>query len=105
MPPPLARRTATITPFRVVDVMEAAWAAERAGRSIVHLEVGEPDFGTPAPVVEAATKAVADGRVRYTSSLGIPDLREAISGYYADRFGVAVPARRIVVTPASDSPK
>jgi aspartate/methionine/tyrosine aminotransferase len=94
----LARRTAAITPFRVVDVMEAAWAAERAGRSIVHLEVGEPDFGTPAPVVEAATKAIADGRVRYTSSLGIPELREAISGYYADRFGVDVPARRVVVT-------
>src|SRR5581483_8123240 len=101
MPPPLARRTATITPFRVVDVMEAAWAAERAGRSIVHLEVGEPDFGPPAPVVEAATKAIADGRVRYTSSLGIPELREAISGYYAERFGVEVPARRIVVTPGA----
>jgi aspartate/methionine/tyrosine aminotransferase len=96
--PLLSRRTAAITPFRVVDVMEAAWAAERAGRSVVHLEVGEPDFGTPAPVVEAATKAIADGRVRYTSSLGIPDLREAISGYYADRFGVDVPARRVVVT-------
>ena len=73
--------------------MEAAWAAERAGRSI-----GEPDFPTPAPVVEAATKAIADGRVRYTSSLGIPELREAISGYYAERFGIDVPARRVVVT-------
>ncbi len=97
----LARRTAAITPFRVVDVMEAAWAAERAGRSIVHLEVGEPDFGTPAPVVEAASKAIADGRVRYTSSLGTPELREAISGYYADRFGIDVPARRVVVTPGA----
>jgi len=96
--PFLARRTAAITPFRVVDVMEAAWAAERAGRSIVHLEVGEPDFGTPAPVVEAASKAIADGRVRYTSSLGLPELREAISGYYSDRFGIDVPARRVVVT-------
>ena len=98
MSAPLARRTATITPFRVVDVMEAAWAAERAGRSIVHLEVGEPDFGTPPAVVEAAGKAIADGRVRYTSSLGIPELREAIAGYYAERFGVDVPARRVVVT-------
>ena len=97
----LARRMAEITPFRVVDVMEAAWAAERAGRSIVHLEVGEPDFGTPLPVVEAASKAIADGRVRYTSSLGIPELREAISGYYADRFGLDVPARRVVVTPGA----
>ena len=101
MKPLLSRRTETITPFRVVDVMEAAWAAERAGRSIVHLEVGEPDFGTPAPVVEAATKAVADGRVRYTSSLGLPELREAIAGYYADRFGIDVPARRVVVTPGA----
>jgi aspartate/methionine/tyrosine aminotransferase len=98
VPSPLARRTTTIQPFRVVDVMEAAWAAERAGRSIVHLEVGEPDFGTPAPVVEAATKAIAGGRVRYTPSLGIPELREAISGYYAERFGIDVPARRVVVT-------
>ncbi|HEV3363088.1 MAG TPA: aminotransferase class I/II-fold pyridoxal phosphate-dependent enzyme [Acidimicrobiia bacterium] len=94
----LARRTDAITPFRVVDVMEAAWAAERVGRSIVHLEVGEPDFGTPPAVVEAASKAIADGRVRYTSSLGIPELRDAISGYYADRFGVDVPAHRVVVT-------
>ena len=99
--PLLSRRTEAITPFRVVDVMEAAWAAERAGRSIVHLEVGEPDFGTPAPVVEAATKAVADGRVRYTSSLGLPELREAIAGYYAERFGVDVPVRRVVVTPGA----
>src|SRR2546429_9225333 len=101
MEPPLARRTGTIQPFRVVDVMEAAWAAERAGRSIVHLEVGEPDFGTPPPVVEAASKAIADGRARYTSSLGLPELRGAISGYYPDRFGVAGPARRGVGTPAA----
>ncbi len=94
----LARRTAAITPFRVVDVMEAAWAAERAGRSIVHLEVGEPDFGTPAAVIEAAGRAMADGLVRYTSSLGLAALREAISGYYERRFGLSVPAGRIVVT-------
>jgi aspartate/methionine/tyrosine aminotransferase len=97
----LARRTGDITPFRVVDVMEAAWAAERAGRSVVHLEVGEPDFGTPAPVVEAVTKAITDGRVRYTSSLGLPELRERISAYYAERFGVEVPVRRVVVTPGA----
>ncbi len=97
-PARLASRMAAINPFRVVDVMEQAWAAEAAGKSIVHLEVGEPDFGTPAAVVEAATRAMADGLVRYTSSLGLPALREAISGYYASRFGCHVPARRIVVT-------
>ncbi|HEY3241314.1 MAG TPA: aminotransferase class I/II-fold pyridoxal phosphate-dependent enzyme [Acidimicrobiia bacterium] len=97
-PTRLASRMASINPFRVVEVMEQAWAVEAAGRTVVHLEVGEPDFGTPAPVVEAATRAMAGGLVRYTSSLGLPALREAISGYYATRFGIDVPARRIVVT-------
>lgn len=96
--PTLAARTQTIRPFRVVEVMERAWAAERAGRRIVHFEVGEPDFGTPAAVAEAATRAIADGLVRYTPSLGIAPLREAISRYYAERFGADVPPSRIVVT-------
>jgi len=97
-PARLASRMTSIQPFRVVEVMEQAWAVEAAGRTVVHLEVGEPDFGTPAAVVEAATRAMAGGLVRYTSSLGLPALREAISGYYATRFGLDVPARRIVVT-------
>lgn len=97
-PQRLANRMAAISPFRVVDVMERAWELERAGRNVVHLEVGAPDFGTPAPVVEAAARFIADGRVHYTSSLGIPSLREAISGYYASRFGLDVPPRRVVVT-------
>src|SRR5258708_35372996 len=85
--PPLARRTTTIKPFRVVDVMEAAWAAERAGRSIVHLEGGEPDFGPPAPVGEAATKATPDGRGRYPASLGLPAPRAAAARYHPHRYG------------------
>jgi aspartate/methionine/tyrosine aminotransferase len=94
----LARRTGAIQPFGVVEVMEKAWAAERSGRSIVHFEVGEPDFGTPPPVVAAATRAVAGGAVHYSSSLGILPLREAIAAYYRDRFGVDVPRERVVVT-------
>jgi aspartate/methionine/tyrosine aminotransferase len=88
----------TIAPFRVVEVMEKAWEVQATGRSVIHLVVGEPDFGTPAPVVAAASAAIADGQVHYTSSLGIRQLREAISGYYAERFGADVPASRIVVT-------
>jgi aspartate/methionine/tyrosine aminotransferase len=65
---------------------------------VVFLVAGEPDFGTPEPVVEAATRAIADGHVHYTSSIGIPALRKAISRYYLERFGVEVPASRIVVT-------
>jgi aspartate/methionine/tyrosine aminotransferase len=94
----LAARTREIAPFRVVEVMEKAWAVEASGRSVVHLTAGEPDFGTPAPVVDAASRAIADGQVGYTSSIGIPALREEISRYYGERFGVDVPASRIVVT-------
>jgi aspartate/methionine/tyrosine aminotransferase len=94
----LAARMDTIAPFRVVEVMEKAWEVQATGRSVIHLVVGEPDFGTPAPVVAAASAAIADGQVHYTSSLGIRQLREAISGYYAERFGADVPASRIVVT-------
>ena len=96
--PRLAARTGAIEPFRVVEVMEAAWALEAAGRSVVWFCVGEPDFGTPPAVVTAAEQSIHDGRVHYTGSLGLPELREAISDYYAHRLGVAVPASRIVVT-------
>jgi len=96
--PHLAARMAAIEPFRVVEVMEAAWELEAAGRSIVWLVAGEPDFGTPAPVVAAAARAAEHGHVHYTASLGIPALRQAISRYYAERLGVDVPADRIAVT-------
>jgi aspartate/methionine/tyrosine aminotransferase len=99
----LAARMDAIEPFRVVEVMEAAWELEAAGRSIVWLVAGEPDFGTPAPVVEAAARAAEHGHVHYTASLGIPTLRHAISNYYAERFGVDVPADRVAVTTGASS--
>lgn len=74
---------------------------EQQGRDIVHMEIGEPDFPTPPPVVEAATRAIADGEVHYTPAVGLPALREAIAGFYQDRYDVSVPARRIVVTPGA----
>jgi aspartate/methionine/tyrosine aminotransferase len=94
----LATRMDTIDPFRVVEVMEAAWAVEAQGRDVVWFVAGEPDFGTPPAVVEAAAAANRDGHIHYTASLGIPLLREAISRMYADRYGVDVPVERIAVT-------
>jgi aspartate/methionine/tyrosine aminotransferase len=94
----VAQRMTTIEPFRVVEVMEQAWELERRGRSVIRFLAGEPDFGTPAAVVAAAAQAAASGHVHYTASLGIPSLRRAISAYYAERFGVSVPAERIAVT-------
>jgi aspartate/methionine/tyrosine aminotransferase len=74
---------------------------EAQGRDIVHMEVGEPDFPTPAPIVEAAQRALAEGRTCYTPAAGLPELRDAIARYYGERFGACVSARRVLVTPGA----
>jgi len=93
-----SRRAAEIEPFEVMDVLSRAHALERAGRRVVHMEIGEPDFSAPAPVVEAGIRALRDGRTAYTATLGLPELREAIASHYATKFGAKVPADRVVVT-------
>lgn len=87
-----------IAPFHVMELMAKAQALEAQGRDIVHMEVGEPDFPTPQPIIDAAQRFLAGGHVHYTHALGIPALREAIAGFYAERYGVAVDPARIVVT-------
>lgn len=96
--PRSASRLGDIAPFHVMELLTRAKQLEAEGRDIIHMEVGEPDFPTPQPIVEAAQRAIADGRVFYTPALGLPELREAISRFYAERYGVAVPASRIAVT-------
>jgi aspartate/methionine/tyrosine aminotransferase len=98
-----ARRVGDIAPFHVMEVQTAARALEAAGRSVVHMEIGEPDFPTPAPVLAAARDALADGGIYYTSALGIPELRQAIARHYADRYGVAIAPERVVVTAGSSA--
>ena len=94
-------RVKSIQPFYVMDILARARELQAQGRDIIHMEVGEPDFPTPEPVVEAGQRALAEGRTRYTPALGIPELREAVSDWYRERFGIRVPARRIVITPGS----
>ena len=93
-----AARMADIAPFQVMELMAKAKALEAQGRDIVHMEVGEPDFPTPAPIIEAARDFIAGGDIHYTHALGIPQLREAIAGHYRDRHGVDIEPERIVVT-------
>jgi aspartate/methionine/tyrosine aminotransferase len=93
-----AARTQGIDPFYVMECAKAAHALERAGAPMIYLNIGEPDFTAPPRVQEAAAKAVRDGDTQYTQATGLPELREAISAWYASRFGVAVAPRRIVVT-------
>src|SRR5918912_3342308 len=93
-----ARRSEEIEAFEVMDVLARAQALERAGRRVVHMEIGEPDFTAPAPVVDAGIRALRDGRTAYTATLGLPELREAIASHYATKFGANLPAERVVVT-------
>jgi aspartate/methionine/tyrosine aminotransferase len=93
-----ARRADDIQPFEVMDVLARAHVLEAAGRRVVHMEIGEPDFTAPGTIVEAGVRALHDGKTAYTASLGLPALREAIAEHYARRFGVAVDAERIAVT-------
>src|SRR5213079_792966 len=93
-----ARRAAEITPFEVMDVLSRAHALERAGRHVVHMEIGEPDFTAPQPVVEAGVRALREGRTAYTATLGLPALRESVAGHYGERFGERLPAERVVIT-------
>lgn len=102
-PKPLktAARIDDIAPFHVMDILARAQALEAAGRDIIHLEVGEPDFATPPPIVEAGIAALRAGHTHYTGALGLPELREAIAGFYATRWQTAVEPARIVVTPGA----
>ena len=93
-----ARRAAEIEPFEVMDVLSRAQALERAGRRVVHMEIGEPDFTALAPVVEAGIRAMRDGRTAYTATLGLDSLREAIALHYRTRFAVKIDPGRIAIT-------
>ncbi len=91
-------RMARISPFRVMELMERAGQLEALGHRVVHFEVGEPDFATAAPIVEAGRRALAEGRTKYTHALGIAGLREAIASDYRERLGVGIAPNRIAVT-------
>jgi len=101
-----ARRLGHIEPFYVMECAKVAQAIAasaacdpaRGGTPMIYLNIGEPDFGAAPLVREAARQAIADGRTQYTQATGLPELRERISGWYLSRFGLQVPARRIVVT-------
>ncbi len=84
----ICRRVKEIKPFIVMDVLERAQKLEASGESIVHLEIGEPDFGTPEPIKQAAIEAIERNETRYTHSLGLPKLREAVCAWYAANYGV-----------------
>ncbi|MBD2860013.1 pyridoxal phosphate-dependent aminotransferase [Spongiibacter sp. KMU-158] len=96
-----ASRVADIEPFRVVEVLTRAKELAAAGRDIVHMEAGEPDFATAEPIVAGARAAMERGDTYYSQAAGIPELRRAISEFYRTDYGLDVPAERIMVTPGA----
>ncbi|MFJ3053808.1 pyridoxal phosphate-dependent aminotransferase [Pseudomonas nitroreducens] len=92
-------RSRAIEPFHVMALLARANELQAAGHDVIHLEIGEPDFTTAAPIVEAGQKALANGHTRYTAARGLPALREAIAGFYAQRYGLSIDPQRILVTP------
>src|ERR1700745_1532806 len=87
-----------VPPFMVMDVMAAAERIEAAGGHVIHMEVGQPAAPAPRTAIVAAQRALRDGRIDYTSALGIVSLRQRIARHYRDVYGSDVDAGRIVVT-------
>src|SRR3979409_1377538 len=90
-----------VPPFMVMDVMAAAARMQPAGGQVIHMEVGQPAAPAPKTAIAAARAALDQGRIDYTSALGIPSLRERIAKHYRETYGCAVDAERIVVTTGS----
>ncbi len=93
-----SKRTEEMTSFIVMDVLERANEIARQGHNVIHLEVGEPDFNTPACVTRAVCRALEGGQTHYTHSLGVPELRQAICDYYAARYRVRVDPDQVIVS-------
>jgi len=94
----ISERARSIAPFLAMEFGKRAAALEAAGHHVVKLSLGEPDFGAPPAVLEALQRAAQDGRLPYTSALGLPALRQAIAGFYETAHGVRVDPARVVVT-------
>lgn len=93
-----AKRLEDIAPFRVMELLARANELADCGHDVIHLEVGEPDFPTPSPIIAAAQQALSEGATRYTDARGNIQLRQAISTYYLKRFSVDISPARIFVT-------
>ncbi len=93
----ISHKALEIPPFIVMDVMEKALELEQKGEHVIHLEIGEPDFDTPQCIKEACFKALCDGQTHYTHSLGLLELREAISADYEKTYGVPVTPDQILI--------
>jgi aspartate/methionine/tyrosine aminotransferase len=94
-------RASAIDSFKVMDLLKRARELDDLGFDVIHMEAGEPDFGTAAPIAAAAHAAIEEGRIQYTPAGGIAPLRERIARYYAERYGIDLGPERVLVTPGA----
>ncbi|NNT95023.1 pyridoxal phosphate-dependent aminotransferase [Stutzerimonas nitrititolerans] len=92
-------RSRAIEPFHVMALLSRANELQALGRDVIHLEIGEPDFTTAAPIVVAGQAALAAGHTRYTAARGLPRLREAIARFYEQRYQASIDPERVLITP------
>ena len=90
-----------IQPFHVMELLARAKELEAQGKDIVHMEIGEPDFPTPAPIVKAGIDAISAGDVHYTPAVGMTELRKAIATFYKTRYEVSLVPERVIITPGA----
>lgn len=94
----LSRKVENIPPFYVMEVLERAQQLEEEGKSIIHLEIGEPDFPTASHICDSAKAAMCSGNTKYTHSQGLIELRKAIATNYKNKFNVDISPEQIIVT-------
>lgn len=97
----ITQRALDIKPFHVMDILSQGKVLQTQGRDVIHLEIGEPDFQTPQPIIDAAIASLNNGDTFYTPSLGLMALREKIASWYQQQYGLAISPRRIVITPGA----
>lgn len=97
----LSSRAEKLNPFHVMDILAQAKALSKQGKHIYHMEVGEPDFATAEPIINAGIDALKQYDTHYTPALGLPELREAIAGYYERKFSLTVDPHRVIITPGA----
>ncbi len=97
----LSKRSKTLSPFHVMDILAQAKALSQQGKTIYHMEVGEPDFPTAECIINAGIRALEQSKTHYTPALGLPELRSAVAEYYDRKFSVKINPQRIIITPGA----
>ncbi len=97
----ISKRAKNLRPFHVMDILAQAKALSQQGKTIYHMEVGEPDFATAECIVNAGIDALKQFKTHYTPALGLPELRHAVAEYYHRKFSLKINPERIIITPGA----